>query len=1173
MKHLSIFISLMCLFAAITFAQPTIVNYQMGGVNSAAFTTNNFKCIWVGKGNRIWAGSQYGGLYTYDDNGLNVWLKSDKLTNVFINDIKSDADSGIWIAQSGQASVGGNSNIAGGVNYFPVASDISMSFYSVQGTTTSADLLSRNVRSLYVDQSYGSANGRLPRVWAAQGTYITSFNTKRGGLSVGLNPFATYFYNYSSGYATGVSATPISEAIGGNSQEVWIAARQNNGGSQILRYKPNGEYVGTHGTADTSLFTPGFTAQAIHFDAAGNRWIGLKSGGLIIKTPTGWVSMNSPALLPAGTQINYNAITSDEFGNVYIGTSTGGLLEYKSRDYNPSSSPDYTPSYDHYTTNEGLPSNNITGLAYDQKNGRLLITSDAGVTFMNKREPFIRGVVFDVYCNLDAEKTYPGLQKIPLSNGVRVSLLRNNVEEESVFPDANGIFELKEANETDFYTVEVRFVKEGKTMVYRYDNIRNHTLMRPVLMPDSLIREIKAFKSKMQNRCFPIQLGFQLPYTRACYDAFDVNGYDLAYQHFYDAGGVTSEHTKKVDNLANYYTAIGGVYALGGNATDLVSDMIANSLDMIEFLVNEMLAKDAAKDQATNEAQAFEQAGLSVSDDFAKAGVNALKLMQATFDVSTSKISSALKGYPKVQKIFDFSAPCINDAAGLIIEYLENGGTKAAIKAVVDNLKKIIANEVSSAFYAKYYAKEVHANLIYEASNSASYSVSEYTYETVFDNIYNPSASSLLKYGQDTLTNRKANITTLSNISKAAEAGQQIFETAQLLALIPGGQVAGAIAKALSYAAKAIKVVSLCGGIYQGAIGAWEETNLSEQVTDKSGLLRPLPGSGSNFSTLALNPLDSLIARKNRYNQELTDLQTQYNLIPYNAPLYGTAYKSFAKEDSFYTKEMNDVLNNLWSATDSAITGIPGFEQRLNKVIDSFITPQYTLRNSLYYMNYGFIIDSDKSGYRPGLDSLAIEIKRLNDSAVSGLGVLISLINTANIPSVAFLVQEDYQVNHSHVPGTSGSVTYSFKNYGGAAQNNVSFKISRPSAGYTITSADSVNVGTINPGQTKSVTYNFTAPSNDSVGHYQIVVKASNGIYKNVNGTFYTVDPAKFYTVRDGDWNNASTWHSNQVPGPTNKVHISHNVTVSADVTCKSVTVFKPGNVTVNTGKRIIINN
>lgn len=51
-----------------------------------AITTNNFKCIGIEKGDNIWDGTQYGGLYKYNPI-TKVWQKSTELSNVFINDI------------------------------------------------------------------------------------------------------------------------------------------------------------------------------------------------------------------------------------------------------------------------------------------------------------------------------------------------------------------------------------------------------------------------------------------------------------------------------------------------------------------------------------------------------------------------------------------------------------------------------------------------------------------------------------------------------------------------------------------------------------------------------------------------------------------------------------------------------------------------------------------------------------------------------------------------------------------------------------------------------------------------------------------------------------------------------------------------------------------------------
>ena len=58
MKHVFILFLLMQVFSAKMFAQNTFTNYGIGRFGSEAFTTNNFKCIGVGKGNLIWAVTQ-----------------------------------------------------------------------------------------------------------------------------------------------------------------------------------------------------------------------------------------------------------------------------------------------------------------------------------------------------------------------------------------------------------------------------------------------------------------------------------------------------------------------------------------------------------------------------------------------------------------------------------------------------------------------------------------------------------------------------------------------------------------------------------------------------------------------------------------------------------------------------------------------------------------------------------------------------------------------------------------------------------------------------------------------------------------------------------------------------------------------------------------------------------
>ena len=1165
------FIGVILTTKAIAQIAPVFTNYSQGNPNASAFTTNNFKCIGVGDDNIIWAGTQYGGLYLYDTR-YDLWTKSALLTNVFINDIKADPDSGIWIAQSGQQSAGGNSNIAGGVNYFPVASDNanSMRFYSVAGTTTSADLASRNAKGLYIDQSFGEVNNKLPRPWVVQGTYITSFNTKRGGVNVGLNPNPLYFTNLPQGFSGSSNATPICESIGGNSQEVWVGTRQNGSGSKIMRYMPSGIFIDSINFRNLPALPNGFSAQAIFFDKSGNRWIGLKDGGMVVKTSAGWVKMNSASLFPPGTAVNFNAITEDEFGNVYIGTSNG-LLEYLSTDYNFGSSPDYLPSYNRYTDVDGLPSNNITGLAYDRVNERLLITSSGGVTFMKVTEPYIKGRVVDVTCNIDGENPYSGLQKKPLTQGLTtVRLLKNNVEEEFNFPDVNGIFELKKANNTDNYSVEIKSVVDGKTIKYIYNNVRNHRRLQPALFPYGLIKEINDFKLKLEKRCFPLKLFLGVELTNTfCTDnyatgpAFNTANYDAAYQNFYLPQGLT-DHKKMVDNLATYYATLATVYNLGGSATDLATDAVSNIFDAMDAL------KDFAEFGFQLRQPAIAATVETVESDVKDGTVNAITAFKDALLLAFGKLNPYVQ--PDQKKFFDLCVSSLGEVIDLIITAYKDGSNPAKLKLLTDNLKKIIAQAIAVHFYKVEYAQDHHQLFVPAASISAKNLKSPYSYQQNYDNLYNPASNSLIKEAQDKFDERKANISKFGDLAKMSGVAASAADAATALALV-GGPASAAAVKVFSFAAKGVKFLLYAGSIYQANTGVYEMVDFSDKIQPTVGFLKPAPSAIIHPLSIAQALPDSLIARKNRYNQRLSELQAIYNLPAYDVVALRNKRRQFNIDDSLFNVALSGTLKSLYASTDTAVAKITGFSSRFDKVIDSFVSLQYALRQSLYYQNIAFILSTNKTEYAPGLDSIVNEIKLANDSAVNGIASLITSINNNGISSLPYLVQDNYQVNFSRVPGSAGSVTYTFKNYGGETQNNVNFKISLPTAGYKITGADSVNVGSILPGESKQVTFNFQSPANDSLGSYNIAVKAANGIYKPVSGVLYATDPTKIYSINNGNWNEPGTWSTNEVPVAGSKVYVTHTVTVTANATANTVNVYRPGNVIVNTGKVLNLSN
>lgn len=411
------FFSICALFFCVALAavaQPSNKFTTFSTANTPAFTGDNFKCVGIGKDNQIWAGTQYQGLYKFDTL-TKAWSKSGELSNVFINQITRDRDSGIWIAQSGTSgTIGGGSNTGGGINYFPTTADAGMIYYS--NALTSGGFISRNTRSVFIDTFYNAAN-KLPRVWGAFATFITSSATSAGGVGLGLNSNPAYFRRLYKGLQefpnTNIASigTPSCYGAAGDGKKVYIAVEQNYQAgptSQLLMYDAaTGGLLGgfdnlgafdnsqiiykdapRHYTDYSSDHLPGtftdvlptsFRATALYMDAANRLWIGLRNGGLIVKDGDVWTAINTDNIFPSGAMVNFNAITSDEYGYVYIGTNNGLLV------FDGGGAVNSPANYRKFTTLNGLPSNNITGICYDKFRGQVVLASDAGITFWEQK--------------------------------------------------------------------------------------------------------------------------------------------------------------------------------------------------------------------------------------------------------------------------------------------------------------------------------------------------------------------------------------------------------------------------------------------------------------------------------------------------------------------------------------------------------------------------------------------------------------------------------------------------------------------------------------------------------------------------------------------------------------------------------------------------------------------
>jgi len=335
--------------------------------NTQAFTTNLFTCVGIGKGGYIWAGTPQQGLYRFDGTS---WIKSTALTTHTINDIKTDKDSSIWIAQSGGPASNGNTNINGGVNYFINPSDVN-TYY---GTT--AGLPSRNTRSIFIDTTRFN-NGNLPMVWSGHMGNNTGGIASSGGVGKGLNATSPFFNTIRTGLelTNGLGAVNI---LGGSKFEIWAFAPNNFGRNQILIYDAaSGAQIGSadFNNAGSAYLPSNFNCRAIFIDKRNTKWIGMLSGGITYKDGA-WGKIEFPELFTATTAINNNAITGNDKGEIFIGTTTGLII------YNGTGPINDLKSYKKLSIEQGLPSNNIRGICYDENLKRLILATDAGVAII-----------------------------------------------------------------------------------------------------------------------------------------------------------------------------------------------------------------------------------------------------------------------------------------------------------------------------------------------------------------------------------------------------------------------------------------------------------------------------------------------------------------------------------------------------------------------------------------------------------------------------------------------------------------------------------------------------------------------------------------------------------------------------------------------------------------------
>lgn len=342
--------------------------------NTPVFTTNNFTCITVASDNNVFAGTNYNGFYQYDGTD---WIKRNELLDVRFNDIKTDMiDGDLWIAQSGRIGTqGGGSSIAGGVNRLKYPYDAPTStLYTVDPLL---HVPSRNARCMFIDD-HRLIESTNPKAWVATAAYITSNQSTSGMLGVGFHSTYKEFVPVSEGINIGVGTLGCL-TVGGNRKEVWTFVQANNGINQLLSYNAEtNALITTYDHNSTPIIPSGFVARAIYGDRYQRIWIGLANAGILIYDENKvWHYVNFTTIFPPGVQVNYNAITGNKHGDIFIGTSAG--MVYFDAGGGWANRLSDSLYYRRYGKANGLMSDNINAIAYDDGRFKLWVASDSGI--------------------------------------------------------------------------------------------------------------------------------------------------------------------------------------------------------------------------------------------------------------------------------------------------------------------------------------------------------------------------------------------------------------------------------------------------------------------------------------------------------------------------------------------------------------------------------------------------------------------------------------------------------------------------------------------------------------------------------------------------------------------------------------------------------------------------
>ncbi len=269
--------------------------------NTPAFHENSIFCLLTANDGSLWAGTEGGGLVSYQDGRFRLWSKTDGLTNGYVRALRQDRHGDIWIGTDDGLFRLQNGTIArvDGRNGVP----------------------SSSIHAIYID--------RQGRIWAGGFHFLTfsgntfAEQTLPGGLTDNVKSIiqtgdGTLWVGTVSGLAKMSSGRSSFEQVAGIHSTVRTLLEDDEGtlwigtiGDGLIRYQ-NGRFsrLPAAGTLPSNTILSSF------LDAGKNIWIG---------TQTGLVRINRTSvgtfMLPDFADADFGTIYQDRDGSLWVGSS------------------------------------------------------------------------------------------------------------------------------------------------------------------------------------------------------------------------------------------------------------------------------------------------------------------------------------------------------------------------------------------------------------------------------------------------------------------------------------------------------------------------------------------------------------------------------------------------------------------------------------------------------------------------------------------------------------------------------------------------------------------------------------------------------------------------------------------------------------------------------------